>query len=94
MNDCIPDMLMPTRIISANQSMSPADGGETVLEQQMAELGLSNDTKRFLRNFHEAEKQLNDAFDTARQGGELEQRVSQVYREMYGASCAQHARKA
>ena len=54
----------------------------------MAELGLSTATKRFLRDFHTAEKQLNDAFDKAHQGGALEQRVSQVYREMYGASCA------
>ncbi|OOG60308.1 hypothetical protein B0E48_00675 [Rhodanobacter sp. C03] len=53
----------------------------------MAELGLSNDTRRFLRNLHLAEKQLNDAFNKSRQGGELEERVSQVYRDLYGAGC-------
>lgn len=57
---------------------------EAALEQQMRELGLSSDTRRFLRNLHVAEKQLNDAFSVAHQGGELEQRISQVYREMYG----------
>ena len=30
----------------------------------MAELGLSSDTRRFLRKLHVAEKKLNDAFDT------------------------------
>lgn len=54
------------------------------LEQQMAECGLSNDTRRFLRDLHAAEKQLNDAFSKAHQGGRLEARVSEVYREMYG----------
>ena len=54
------------------------------LEQQMAELGLSSDTCRFLRKLHVAEKKLNNAFDTAHQGGDLEERVSQVYRDMYG----------
>jgi len=54
----------------------------------MAELGLLNDTRRFLRNPHLAEKQLSDAFKKSRQGGELGQRVSRVYRNPYGAGCA------
>jgi len=62
--------------------------GDVTLEQQMTDLGLSNDTRRFLRNLHLAEKQINDAFNKARQGGELEERVSEVYRDLYGAGCA------
>lgn len=50
----------------------------------MRELGLSSEDRRFLRDLHVAEKQLNDAFSRARQGGELEQRIRQVYRDMYG----------
>lgn len=53
------------------------------LEQQMAEMGLSRANKRFLRHLHLVEKQLNDAFEKAHQGGDLEQQVSQVYRELY-----------
>ena len=83
MNAIMTTTPMPAKT-NADESQQPlmADG-EVSLEQQMAELGLSNDTKRFLRNLHTAEKQLNDAFDKARQGGELGQRVSQVYRKMY-----------
>lgn len=54
------------------------------LERQMADCGLSSDARQFLRDLHAAEKQLNDAFRQARQGGALEQRVSAVYRRMYG----------
>lgn len=54
------------------------------LERQMADCGLSNDTRQFLRDLHTAEKQLNDAFQRAHQGGALEERVSAVYRRMYG----------
>lgn len=54
------------------------------LERQMADCGLSNDTRQFLRDLHAAEKQLNDAFQRAQQGGALEERVSAVYRRMYG----------
>ncbi|MCW8807628.1 MAG: hypothetical protein OQK79_05890 [Rhodanobacter sp.] len=57
---------------------------EASREQQMAELGLSNDSKRFLRRLHLAEKQLNRAFGQAHQDGDLEQRVSQVYHDLYG----------
>ncbi|MFC5436635.1 hypothetical protein ACFPME_08705 [Rhodanobacter umsongensis] len=58
---------------------------ETALERRMRELGLSSGARRFLRDLHVAEKQLNQAFNLARQGGGLEQRISQVYREMYRA---------
>ena len=51
----------------------------------MRELGLSSETRRFLHELHVAEKQRNDAFDVGHQGGELEQRIVRVYREMYGA---------
>ena len=66
---------------------TPMAGDEAGLEQQMADLALSNDAKRFLRSLRLAEKQLNDAFNKGRQGGELEERVSQVYHDLYGAGC-------
>lgn len=50
----------------------------------MADCGLSSEERRFLRDLHAAEKQLNEAFAQAHQGGALEQRVSAVYRRMYG----------
>jgi len=55
------------------------------LEQQMAECGLSGDERHFLRQLHVAERQLNDAFTQARQGGTLKATVSEVYRDMYGS---------
>lgn len=88
MNDIISGTPMLTETASRNQPTQMADD-ETCLEQQMADLGLSNDTRRFLRNLHLAEKQINDAFSKSRQGGELEERVSQVYRDLYGAGCAE-----
>ncbi|MGH8158908.1 MAG: hypothetical protein ACREPQ_12365 [Rhodanobacter sp.] len=87
MNDITSDAPMLTDTTSRNQPTRTADE-EAGLEQQMAELGLSSDTRRFLRNLHLAEKQLNEAFSKSRQGGELEERVSQVYRDLYGAGCA------
>lgn len=90
MNDITPDTPMLIETTSRNQQAQTADN-EASLEQKMADLGLSNDTKRFLRNLRLAEKQLNDAFNTARQGGELEERVSQVYHDLYGAGCARSA---
>jgi hypothetical protein len=54
------------------------------LEQQMDDCDLSHDARQFLRDLHAAEKQLNDAFRRAHQGGALEERVSAVYRRMYG----------
>jgi hypothetical protein len=86
MNDTtrIPPML--TESTSENQQTLIA-GDEACLEQQMAELALSSDAKRFLRSLHLAEKQLNDAFNKGRQDGELGERVSQVYHDLYGAGC-------
>ncbi len=60
------------------------ENSDAGLEQQMADCGLSNDTRQFLRDLHVAEKQLNDAFRWGHQGGALEARVSAVYRRMYG----------
>ena len=54
------------------------------LERRMADCGLSDGTRQFLRDLHAAEKQLNEAFQRAHQGGALEARVSAVYRRMYG----------
>lgn len=84
MNDITRDATMLNETTSENRQARITED-EAVLEQQMAELDLSNDTRRFLRNLHLAEKQLNDAFNKSRQGGELEERVSQVYRDLYGA---------
>jgi hypothetical protein len=82
-----PDMSAITETASANlQALAAAN--EASLEQQMTELGLSNDTRRFLRHVHLAEKQLNDAFNKSHQGGELEQQVSQLYHALYGADRA------
>ncbi len=53
------------------------------LEQLMSSRGLSAADKRFLRTLHEAEKHLNDAFDEARQPGDLQQQVARVYRQLY-----------
>lgn len=32
---------------------------------------------------HQSERQINDAFDEARQSGDLQQQVSRVYKQMY-----------
>jgi hypothetical protein len=87
MNDTthIPPVL--TESSSENQQ-TLTTGEEASLEQQMAELALSSDARRFLRSLHLAEKQLNDAFNKSRQGGQLEECVSQVYHDLYGAGCA------
>jgi hypothetical protein len=92
MNDITPDNVSPntpmvTETASGNPQ-APAADNEASLEQQMTELGLSNDTRRFLRHVHLAEKQLNDAFNKSHQGGELEQQVSQLYHKLYGADGA------
>ena len=82
-----PDMSAITETASANlQTLAAAN--EASLEQQMTELGLSNDTRRFLRHVHLAEKQLNDAFNKSHQGGERVQQVSQLYQALYGADRA------
>lgn len=76
------DPAMLSETSSSNQQTTPSDP-EQSFEQQMVELNLSGDTKRFLRKVHLAEKKLNDAFDAAHQEGDLEERVSQVYHDMY-----------
>jgi hypothetical protein len=75
---------MLTESTSENQQTLVASD-EASLEQQMAELALSNDARRFLRSLHLAEKQLNEAFSKGRQDGGLGERVSQVYHDLYGA---------
>lgn len=90
MNDITIDTHMLTETTSRNQQAQAADN-EASREEQMTDLGLSNDTKRFLRHLHVAEKQLNDAFNKGRQCGELEERVSEVYRDLYGAGCTVRA---
>jgi hypothetical protein len=87
MNDTTHSPPMLIESTSENQQTPIADD-EASLEQQMAELALSNDAKRFLRTLHLAEKQLNEAFNKSRQGGQLEVCVSQVYHELYGKGCA------
>lgn len=82
MNQPKADTAMLTEASSNDRQTSPS-GNDLGLERQMAELGLSSDTRRFLRKLHVAEKKLNDAFDTAHQGGDLEERVSQVYHDLY-----------
>jgi hypothetical protein len=86
-NNVSPDTAMITESALGNPQPLAADD-EASLEQQMTELGLSNGTRRFLRQVHLAEKQLNDAFNKSHQGGELEQRVSQLYHDLYGTDCA------
>ncbi len=68
-----------------NQRKPPRrESSAASLERRMADGGLSDDARQFLRDLHAAEKQLNDAFRRAHQGGALEERVSAVYRRMYG----------
>ena len=67
-------------------ALTPDDApAERTLERQMDERGLSGDERHFLRHLHVVERQLNDAFNQARQGGTLEARISDVYRAMYGS---------
>jgi hypothetical protein len=82
MNTCLPEPSKPDANHAEDQQISTA-GAIDMLEQQMAELGLSCGDKCFLRNFHLVEKQLNDALDETGQCADLVQRVSQVYRQMY-----------
>ena len=87
MNDTTSKTPMLTETTAENPQ-EPIAGEETGLEQQMENLALSSEAKRFLRSLHLAERQLNDAFNKGRQAGELEERVSQVYHDLYGAGCA------
>lgn len=69
---------------SGNDEESLVDN-EAHLEQQMAALDLSPETRRFLRDVHRAEKVLNNAYGKAQQDSPLDQRISQIYRDLYGS---------
>jgi hypothetical protein len=84
MKPSTPDTPMLATTRQNDQQLAP-EGDLGMLEQQMAERGLSTATKRFLRHLHRVEKQLNDAFEKAHQGSDLEQQVSQVYHDLYRA---------
>lgn len=60
----------------------------THLEQQMTALGLSSETCRFLRDVQRAEKALNRAYDKTHQDRPLDQRISEIYRDLYGSDDA------
>jgi hypothetical protein len=62
----------------------PHPRGAEASAPAVCEDGLSTDARRFLHELHVAERQLNAAFSVARDGGGLEQRISRVYREMFG----------
>lgn len=58
------------------------------LEQQMMQCGLCDETMRFMRNVHSAEKHLNDAFEAVH--GEClhsrrQEQVSRLYHELFGS---------
>lgn len=58
------------------------------LEQQMRQCGLSDETRRFMRNLHSTEKHLNDAFERVHGDGadtQRQQQVSRLYRELFGS---------
>ena len=82
MNAFLTDPRASATALVSDQLAAPAEA-DAALEQQMADRGLSSETKRFLRHLHHAEKQLNDAFEKAHQGGALDQCVSEVYRDLY-----------
>ncbi|MDQ6647355.1 MAG: hypothetical protein M3Y93_08985 [Pseudomonadota bacterium] len=82
MNAIISEISVVSSNLVAGQPVSPADS-DAALEQQMAERGLSGETKRFLRQLHQAEKHLNDAFEKAHQGGALDRCVSELYHDLY-----------
>lgn len=85
MNDITPAAAVPHSATTTPPPQATAcHDDEAALERQMTALGLSPDACRFLRHLHIAEKQLNQAFGTAHQGGALEERISRVYRELYG----------
>lgn len=82
MNMCPPEPSKPAATPAEDQQVNTEDAIE-MLEQQMAELDLSSGDKRFLRNFHLVEKQLNEVLEEARQCEDLKQQISQVYRQLY-----------
>ena len=50
MNDIMPATPMPAETTTDENQQPLIADGEVCLEQQMAELGMSNDTRRFLRD--------------------------------------------
>jgi len=84
MNDATRSTPMLTEITTSDPSGSTAEAEANIgMEQQMAALSLSEDTRHFLRTLHTAEKQLNDAFEKAHKGIALQRCVSQVYHDLY-----------
>lgn len=75
---------MPINAMTGDPRIRIADT-DAQLEQHMSELGLSSDTRQFLRKLHLAEKRVNDAFETVHQGGDPEAQVSQLYHDLYRA---------
>lgn len=75
-----PSMLATARSTARRSDAAAADEER---EQRMAELVLSAADTCFLRTLHQTEKRLNEAFDAGRQTGDLQQRVSQVYKQLY-----------
>lgn len=75
---------MPTHTNTGDPQLRIAEADDD-LEQQMGALGLSIGTRQFLRKLHVVEKRLNDAFEMAHRGGDLEAQASRVYRELYRA---------
>lgn len=73
LNDATPKSDQPAAVDNAAQ-----------LEQQMAALGLSDQTRRFLRDLQRAEKVLNKAYDKTPHDGALDKRISQIYHDLYG----------
>lgn len=73
---------------SSGNDQVPLVDTETHLEQQMAALELSHETRRFLRDVHRAEKALNNAYGKSHQDSPLDQRISQIYRDLYGSEDA------
>jgi hypothetical protein len=83
----------PSIRIIRNQASSEDDQASLVdneahLEQQMAALDLSDETRRFLRDVHRAEKVLNNAYGKAQRDSPLDQRISQIYHDLYGSDDA------
>jgi hypothetical protein len=83
----------PSIRIMRNQASSEDDqvslvDNEAHLEQQMAALDLSDETRRFLRDVHRAEKVLNNAYGKAQRDSPLDQRISQIYHDLYGGDDA------
>ncbi len=79
MNTSVRHPLVEQPTESPPHSLEAATPAPAVCEEE-----LSSDARRFLHELHIAERQLNDAFSVARNGGGLEQRIRRVYREMFG----------